>query len=963
MKSQSHKIFKQDYDKYQNSPETITEATIENALIYFLAEKKGYVYNDQIKNSQDLKNNFHYHLEKLNNLKIPATEFEKIWIELNQGDTFGLFHKITYNQPKVKIDGSIYVLDYFDFKNPKNNSFEIINQLWTTNKQNGNNRFDVLLLVNGIPLVHLELKNENQNFHDASRQINFYKEIEAISKFLNLVKIFVISNGKKTEYWANNNNILKLTDFKSYSWTDQDNVKILELLSFAQEFFEQSFLLNFINNCFIPNEEELAIQIMRPYQYHAVNNIINKINDPNLSNKEKSGYIWHATGSGKTLTCFKLCEILAQKSPQIDLTVFLVDRNDLNIQTRKRFNEFANFKESVKIKDATSTNDLIEILNDKNSNTKIIITTIQKLNYALTKKNRSKLKGLENKQIVFVVDEGHRSQIGIMRRNINNYFKNAINIAFTGTPIFSTNSEDGKTTQNIFGDLIHKYVTLNAIEDKNVLPITVSFCNSEESSDRELIQDYEDDFEDDFENDNIVICNETEILEKVKFIRDNYNKVTRDKTFNVMVACSGIKIAIKYYELFIKEAPELRTKIIFSCKSSDFSSTHQETNEQKSFMLEQIQNYNKTWSLKEIDKYKEHIQSAFSDKNERTIDVLIVVSMLLTGFDSKVTNTLFLDKKLRYHSLVQAFSRVNRIYSGKEAGNVIAFSTSKEDVENAFRLYTNGDINVPLDENTWKPITYDQLKESFNNGLEELMEKFGSIEAIYNLVDEDEIQDFIRLCNNLIKIFNRIKPMIEFDWSHFPIDQRKFKQLHGAYKTHQEKDRDRITIWVNDEYQIVNLEEIVIDSKFLRSLVYLDGTKTYQEILDDMDQYKVFRNPFQRELIGKIINTLIENDPERKKTQVEVNQIIQDKLNSLRDNKIDELSNSWKTSKETIKWLLESLKIKEIVSDDTLEKELSDYIPNILEAEEKLVKIREELNNLLFLDNLTEEINLEISPK
>lgn len=967
MNSNDHKIFDKDYSKYKDSQHKITEEQLENAFIFHLCEKLKYNFNPIIKTSEQLKENFKIRLEELNKLNIPNREFEKIWINLNQGNTLELFRKIKFDFPKIEKDKKTVILKYFDFENVNNNCFEVINQLTTKNKEGKNNRFDVLILINGIPLIHIELKNENVNIRDATRQINYYKEIEAISKFLNLVKIFVISNGIRTYYLANNNNVginNNINELMIYKWTNQENEEIEKLLKFSDAFLEKNFLLDFINNYFIVKSDENNVTVMRPYQYHAVNEIIKKINNPNLTNQEKSGYVWHATGSGKTITSFKLCELLAEKNKEIDLTIFLIDRNDLNVQTKKAFKDFSSFRESVNIIDATDTRELIEILNDNRSNKKIIITTIQKLNRALDYKNKSKLKNLQNKKVIFIVDEGHRSQIGIMRQNINNYFNNAINIAFTGTPIFDINAKEGKTTENIFGKLIHKYITHDAIKDKNVLPFSFHFTQEMKKPNHQNNYEYQDDFDEDDKN--VIVYNQNEILEKVKFIKEYLKKTTDQYKFNAMLATPNIFIAIKYYELFQKEAPELRVKILFSHKSSnDFSAKAEENNQNKQFMLKQIQAHNPTWTIDDADKYKEEIQTQFKDKEKRTIDLLIVVSMLLTGYDSVVTNTLFLDKRLRFHSLIQAVSRVNRIYPSK-AGYVVCLQTTRQDVEEAFNLYTTGDINIS-NPDLWQVITYEELKEKFINSINELIliNNFDSIDhLIEQNLNEEQIKKFINIFKNIQSIFNKIKIQIEFTWNDFRdlITERQLNQLNGIYKTHSESKETKKRIWKSGEYNEIVIGEIFeVDLKFFESILK-DWNEKYElnenlkNIKYEIENNMVFKNDEQKLIAMKIINLLEKEENQNKKlTKKEIWLKIQDIFNLIIDEKKEILASEWKTNKETLKKLLNKMKIKGKLRIDEATNHLPEYI-NSFKYDEKLEEINNKLNEIINLESEIQKI-------
>ncbi len=924
--------FKKYYDKYLNSSGSVSEEIIEKALIYHLCHKLNYSYREDIKDSLQLKQNFREKYERLNSYKFNDEEFEKFWTTFNSGDIFKRFEILQKDlyEPKDKNGKITRQLKFFDYENIENNSFEIVNQLWTKNKNNENNRFDINLLINGIPIIHIELKRENKNLEDACKQIISYKEIQAISDFFNYTKLFIYSNGTSTRYFVNNPHNFEKHQNLSFEWTDKKNEKINEILKFSTCFLKKEFLLDFIKNYFVIDKKKNDIKVFRSYQYHASNEIIKKIKNNQLTNKQKSGYVWHSTGSGKTMTSFKVCEILSCLK-EIDLTIFLIDRQDLNTQTVNVFQCFSNNKNLVH--NATNTNDLIELMLSKNSNRKIIISTIQKLNNAIRNSDKSRLKSISNKKIVFMVDEGHRSQVGEMRKNIDKFFTNSINIAFTGTPIFDENSLDGKTTKNIFGEEIHRYTTYEAIKDKNVTDFVFNFAQSIKLDFDSSSIIYQDELDDELEGNEYIEIDQGKIDAVVDYIDKHYDMYTRNKKFNTMLACSTILEAISYYETFRKNT-KLRCAIVYTANKSDYTKNREISLKSYNFLLERIQEYNETWDITSFNKYKSSIQNDFSDENKRKYDLLIVVSMLLTGFDSPITNTLFLDKQLHYQSLIQAISRTNRIYPGKESGYIVSFKTSKEDVHKAFALYTSGGLNTPLGE--WRIFEYKDLENEFNKAINNLLEKFPNPEMVSSIsVQEEELcYEFIDKFKKVMKAFNKIKPCPEFNWNNFKLTQRDFDKFKGEFNRIGETSKNINVIYVYNDYQIVDLERVEFNVDYLKHLldeflkkpfknesdfekfrnekVQKATSEKDKEILVGFLQYERFRNIKTFDDVIKAWNTYI--------------------LNLIKSTE-EKAILKWKTTKSIIHDLIKELRIKNNRLDaEYIENALPNYIDGYLDG-------------------------------
>lgn len=953
-------IYKEEFYKYLKSSKTPSEDVLEKALIHFLIKENNYKYRPDITDSSQLKQNFRNHFERLNDIKIEDSEFEKWWIDFNSGDIIKRFQTLKSDpyQYKDKNNKVIKTCKYFDFDNIENNEFEIINQLWTRTKDKDYRRFDVLLLINGIPIVHIELKKESNELDDAVRQINEYINIEAISDFLRFTKLYIISNGTETRYFTNNNAIHKTHDNLPLIWTDFKNNNIdgeQGILKFAKQFLDKSFLLNFIDNYFVIDTKKQRINVFRPYQYYACNSIIERINNPNLSNKEKSGYVWHATGSGKTLTSFMTSQILSKKCKAVDLTIFLIDRNDLNTQT---YDNFCSFADDPKfIKNATDTNNLIELLTDPKSNKWIIITTIQKLNNALRETNKDKISSLSNKNVVFMVDECHRSQVGEMRRNIDKFFKNSINIAFTGTPIFDTNSVDGKTTENIFGKEIHQYTSYHAIKDKNVLDWVFEWAKWRNiDTYTSTTKQHEDDLHEKLENIQYKSIDFTKILEITNYISMNYNNLTRERKFNAMLACSSIQEAIEYYKE-LQNNKNLSCAIIYSLNNNDYSKNMNLNQEASNFLLERIKEYNSSWDLSCFNKYKTAIQNDFRN---RKYDLIIVVSMLLTGYDSPVTNTLFLDKRLEYHSLIQAISRTNRLSPGKETGIIISFQTTREELDEALRLYTNGDVSTP---SLLKISTYNEVKKEFEEVIDALLKEFPSIDDVvaFNDSDAELTIKFLNLFKQVMKIFNKIKPLIDFNWNDFKMNERTFNKYKLSYKKLFSKAKEIKIIPEWSGNQIVDFDEIIVDVKYLKSLIYQIKKHKEEDVPDVIDEnfdlYKkisqIIREKSNDTQNNEVLLEFLRN--RRIYTSGNYDEIIslwKEYIQSKISDATNEAIEDWKTTSEVIQAILKEFKIKQSLDNDFLTKKLPEFINDPLFDDKKFETVNYFIKKIAKLNEL-----------
>lgn len=950
--------FKNSLSKYLNSTNGVSEQIIEEALIFHLVNNLHYTYNEKIITDSDLKLNFREKIEKLNNYKLTDKEFESWWIEFNSGDVFQRF--ITLKSKLKVIDDrpneSQKTLMYFDTKNIDNNSFEIVNQMWVKNDDNQNRRFDINILINGIPIIHIELKREDKNIRESIKQIDRYKRNGAISKFLNFTKIYIATTGSDTLYFSNNKEINSKFSFR---WADEANKNYSEIIKLSNVFFKKDFIIDFITNFFVYDEKKEVVKICRPYQYHAIKKTIDRAISNNYNESERSGYVWHATGSGKTMTSFKVCEILL-KEKAIDNVIFLVDRVDLNDQT---FDNFGSFTTSDKlVAKAFNSKNLVNLIHTKENEDKIIITTIQKLNNVLCNTEYNKtLKDIKHKKIVFIIDECHRSQLGKMRDNINKFFDNVINLAFTGTPIFDINAgRDGRTTQNIFGKEIHRYTSQNAINDKNVLPITFSPVQSL-IIEKEMIESvFDDDMKENNSDDLKVDVGRIKSI--VNYIAENYNKVTCAKTFNALLAVSSIPESIIYYDLF-KKLTNLKVSIIFSI--SDTLGPMMKINEkQKQFYEKIIKNYDPAWNLDSADKYKSNISKEFADAKNRTIDILIVVSMLLTGYDSPITNTLFLDKSLRYQGLVQAISRTNRLFNNEKlSGQVISFKTTKETLDEALKLYTTGGINTPIGNDLWKSETYIELKENFSSIVDSFKEKFNKANELSSVVKQENEIQYLDEFKKLMFAFTNIRTMVDFSWDNFNMNDREYGQYLGFYKNIIESCDNKELIHVYNDYEIIEMEKVHIDGVYLKQLI--DKVRTFNGIIpDDIEEFELYKkivididsrvsNKEERELLKGFVNQRFFYE---QKSYENIYKLWSNYINAKISETQEKALVRWKSTSKSIKSLIDEYKLKKELDNGYIVEELPYYDIDELFDVDKFRDVKDTITKLISLEEIRKKV-------
>ena len=867
-----------------------SEDALEKELIKTLVEQ-GYERLN-INSEDELILNLRRQLEKLNNYQFTDGEWDSFFTKVIANKNDYIIEKTRLIQEDYKqeitLDSgekkNIYLIDK---NNIHNNSLQVLNQ-YVNNEGIFDNRYDVTILVNGLPLVHVELKKRGVDLREAFNQIERYQRDSfwAGSGLYNFVQIFVISNGTLTKYYSNttrefhiNNQKKKKSnsfEFTSY-WADQKNNGITDLIDFAKTFFTKHTLLNVLTKyCVFTSEEDLLV--MRPYQIVATEKILNRItiayNNKFYGTLRSGGYIWHTTGSGKTLTSFKTSQ-LASKLDFIDKVLFVVDRKDLDYQTMK---EYDRFKEGA-ANSNTSTKVLEEQLNDPNA--KIIITTIQKLSQFIKKNENS---DVFNKHVVFIFDECHRSQFGDMHKAIIKKFNKYYLFGFTGTPILPENARTIKgiseTTEQIFGERLHTYTIVNAIADKNVLPFRYEYVGRIDV--REGIQDekvYNIDEEKLFDN-------EIRITQITNYIIDHFSTKTKTSEsyvystldnvidvakkqdtievkskkningFNSIFAVSSIKMAKEYYAEF-KEAlalknSNLKVALIYSYGvngedgviDENSESTEALSTDDRTFLENAIKDYNKMFGTS-YDTSSERFQNYYKDVSlrmkNREIDILIVANMFLTGFDAKTLNTLWVDKNLKWHGLIQAFSRTNRILNSvKTYGNIVSFRNLEDRLNEALAKFGDENAHGVVLLKPYKDYYYGYEEENGKGfeGYKSLVEKLTSKFAPGELMQsEAEQKEFIKLYGAILKVTNILSSFDEFKDEELINERDKqdyhsiYIELYNEFRNRAKQEKKDVTEDVVFEMELIKSIEVNID--YILELVkkYHDSNMEDKEIL------------------------------------------------------------------------------------------------------------------------------------
>jgi len=892
-------------EKYQS------EAELEREFIRQLTSQ-GYEYIS-VHNEASLIENLRKQLELLNDFTFTDSEWDRFFTECIANTNEGIVEKTRkiqddHIQILKREDGTTKNIYLLDKKNIHNNRLQVINQYEEAGGKH-ETRYDVTILVNGLPLVHVELKRRGVAIREAFNQIKRYQRDSfwAASGLFEYVQIFVISNGTHTKYYSNTtrnahikeqnsserrrskktSNSFEFTSF----WADANNKIIPDLVDFTKTFFAKHTLLNILTKYCIFTSEDLLL-VMRPYQIAAAERILSRIvvstNYKKMGTTAAGGYIWHTTGSGKTLTSFKTAQ-LASALPYIDKVLFVVDRKDLDYQTMKEYDRF----EKGAANGNTSTRVLQRQLEDRDEKGnpheyKIIVTTIQKLDIFIRK---NKQHDIYKKHVVLIFDECHRSQFGEMNQAITKSFKNYHIFGFTGTPIFAANASSGgnpllRTTEQAFGEKLHTYTIVDAINDGNVLPFRIDFINTIK------MPDYVNDkkvYSIDREK---ALADPQRISEIVSYVLEHFDQKTKRNSyytfsakweeadkhnpkkmiekretrrvagFNSIFAAASIPMAIRYYNEFKKQIAEKNRNLTIATIFS-FSANEEEPDgllPEEDFNMENldqssrdsleaaIRDYNSTFSTNydtSSDKFQNYYKDLSLRVKNREIDILIVVNMFLTGFDATTLNTLWVDKNLRQHGLIQAFSRTNRILNSvKTYGNIVCFRDLKEETDKAIALFGNKDAGG---------IVLLKTYEEYYNGYDDKGEyKPGYAELITTLttqyplgqpiLGEEAEKDFIRLYGAILRLRNILTSFDDFEGNEI-LSERDFQDYQSIYidlyqKYRKGTDGDKETINDDIVFEIELVKQIEVNIDYILMLVakYQQSNCKDKNILTTIDK-------------------------------------------------------------------------------------------------------------------------------
>ena len=947
------------------------EKQIEDSFIQKLTELK-YTYREDIRDRNALEQNFRAKFESLNRVRLSDTEFKRLLDEIISADVFAASKRLRSVNTFMREDDTPLQYTLVNIKDWCKNDYEVINQL-RINTNNSYHRYDVIILINGIPVVQVELKASDVSPRRAMQQIVDYKN-DAGNGYTNtllcFMQLFIVSNQGNTHYFTNNNN--HHFNFSAdeqflpvYQYATESNRRIRGLDAFSSAFLSKCILGEMISRYMVLVASEQKLLIMRPYQIYAVKAIVDCIHQ-----NRGNGYVWHTTGSGKTLTSFKAATLL-KDNPDIDKCLFVVDRKDLDRQTREEFNKF---QENC-VEENTNTDTLVRRMLSDDYADKVIVTTIQKLGIALDtspkKENQRENKyidhliHLKNKKIVFIFDECHRSQFGDNHKAIKEFFPNSQLFGFTGTPIFDENATytkiDGeeasyKITEDLFPSRLHTYTITHAIEDKNVLRFHVDYYKPKETDVR--------------------IADGT--LKKqaiVDAILSKHDAATHLRRFNAVFATASINDAIEYYELFGRTQKKLQQQnedfepLHIACVFSPPAQGNKDVQQmQEDLPQEQIDNskdpeekqkalkiiiddYNKQYgtnhSIADFDAYYQDVQKRIKDQkysnkdypHKNKIDITIVVDMLLTGFDSKYLNTLYVDKNLKYHGLIQAFSRTNRILNDtKPYGNILDFRGQEDAVNEAIAIFSGENVDNPRQ--IWLVDPAPKVIEKFQDAVQKLNEYMHSqglecqAEEVYNLQGDDARAGFINCFKEVQRYRMELEQYTDIDEQDKALieellPEETLQSFRGAYletaqelRKLQEKSKGAEVSPVVDQldFEFVLFASAIIDYDYIMALIarYTNSGGSKQRMTKEQLISLVASSSNlidEKDDIGEYINSL---DVVNGKTEQEIKDGYQTFKAEKYDKKLVAIANKHGITAHSLRAFVEQIMIRMIFDGEKL---------------------------------------------
>ncbi|MDE1482540.1 type I restriction endonuclease subunit R [Xenorhabdus bovienii] len=839
-----------------------------------------------------MKANLRKQIEIHNRLEaapLTDSEFNRVFLHLTKGnEVIDRARTLRDRYQLLRDDGTEKWLSFINKEEWCQNEFQVTRQVKQFNAEQNSRktRFDVTLLINGLPLVQIELKRRGLGLKEAFNQIDRYHR-DAFwvgSGLFQYVQIFIISNGVDTKYYANN----RANHFEqTFFWTDEKNEPIKSLEKFSDAFLKVCHIAKMITHYTVLNETRKCLMVMRPYQFYACEAMIHHVKESlHVQGKLRNGYIWHTTGSGKTLTSFKASQVI-MSMPEVDRVIFVVDRRDLDYQTAKEFNSFS--KDSVDTTNNTST--LIKHL--KATCSKLTLTTIQKLNNAITHEGyKAQLEHLRKERIVFIFDECHRSQFGDTHKAIVNFFENAQLFGFTGTPIFADNVNitNGikQTTESLFDECLHKYVIVDAIRDENVLRFAVEYVGTykRKESNNEIDIDVED------IDTKEVMESEIRLGKITDYILAHHNAKTRNREFTAMFCVGSVEMLIAYYKLFKEKQTALmaadvnykplKVATIFTYVSNEADKSDKEAvnglldeediglpqggkvdvssrDHLDSFIKDYNELYGTSYSANDSKSFYNYYKDIAKRTKEKGIDILLVVNMFLTGFDSPLLNTLYVDKNLRFHGLVQAFSRTNRILNEKKShGNIVCFRNLKKATDDAIALFSNKNASSVV-----LVKSFEEYLSDYQASVDYLLTLTPTVESVDNLPDEHAQLVFVNAFRDVMRLKNILETFADFDDVSKPLSDQtladytsKYLDIYDKVKKHSSKEKVSILNEVDFEVFLIHRDEINVGYilKLLANIQSMSPKEQQEQkkkVMEIIDSDVTLRS--KRELIDNFI--------------------------------------------------------------------------------------------------------------
>ncbi|PNZ70604.1 type I restriction endonuclease subunit R [Staphylococcus croceilyticus] len=839
------------------------ELALENDVLKQL-ESQGYErvilrdHDQLVENFRQILNE--RNMERLNHKPLTDTEFARLMTDISDKSVFESAMQLRDSYTLERDDETKVYLYFLNTEHWCQNKFQVTNQVTVDDKYKG--RYDVTILINGLPLVQIELKRSGIAITQAFNQIERYRKHNYRGLF-RFIQLFVVSNKKETRYYANSDK--KIYKSFMFYWSDKDNRRINNLKEFIQDFLDRCRIAKMISRYMITNETDQILMALRPYQVYAVEALINRATETN-----NNGYVWHTTGSGKTLTSFKTSQILSA-DPSIKKVIFLVDRKDLDSQTLAEFNKFQ--MDSVDLTD--NTYKLLKQLDDPFQ--KLIVTTIQKMSNAV-KSGAKVMDKYKDDKVVFIIDECHRTQFGEMHRLIRQHFNNAQYFGFTGTPRFEENaSQDGRATADIFEKCLHTYLIKDAIRDGNVLGFSVEYISTFANE----LHEMEDTYVENIDESELWMADDRLKL-VAEHIVQNHHKKTRNQMYTSIFTVQSIPMAIKYYKIFkqLKEEGkhDLNISTIFTYQANEDSKNQTNDIHTKEELEKIMADYNgtfdKNYSLDSFDGFFNDISKRVKQGNPaERLDILIVVDMFLTGFDSKKLNTLYVDRNLQYHGLIQAYSRTNRVEDEtKPYGNIVCYRNLKENTDKAIELFSQTN-----DTDTVLSPSFDTLLEKFKTELESLFKLAPTPDNVDLLEREDEKYQFVMIYRTLAGLMQRLKTFDEFYFTPdvMGIDEQTYEDYKSKYlniydEVKTTRESDKVSVLEDVDFKIEVLRNDLINVQYILDLLNnIDLTDIAQtervrnqikQLLDKADDDKLrLKAELIRDFLDKVIPQLDES--------------------------------------------------------------------------------------------------------